>query len=197
MDFELFSFDTEIESTDTKTTSRKIKIQEKLKTKLYLQKQKAKEVLPELPSQNECHFIIANGTFDYFTLIPIAIDLLGGVVEDFYFSTWTMNEANVQALLKLFDDKKILKISALVGLYFKQREAAVFNNLYEGLKQRGQKIFSNENHSKVTLLKSKNNYINICGSANFTSNPRIEQFTIHNNKDLYEFNKVWMDEVIK
>jgi hypothetical protein len=197
MDFNLFSFDTEIETNEVKISQRKTKIQETLKVKSFLKKEKANEVLTELPKPGECHFIVSNGSFDYFNLIPIAVDLLGGGISDFYFSTWTMNLSNTRELLQMFDKGKIKTINALVGLYFKKRESSVFNELYEGLKSRGQKIFSNENHSKVTLMTNGIDFITICGSANFTANPRIEQFTIHNSKMLFDFNKKWMDEIIK
>lgn len=197
MDFKLFSFDTEIEVDDVKISQRKIKIQEKLKVKSFLKKEKADAVLKELPGPNESVHIVSNGSFDYFTLIPIAIELLGGISNELYFSTWTMNLSNTRHLLKMFDEKKILRIRALTGLYFKKREAVVFNELYEGLKERGQRIFSNANHSKVTLLNNDSDFITICGSANFTANPRIEQFTINNNQLLYNFHKQWMNEIIK
>ena len=196
MDFELFSFDKEIETNDVKISQRKTKIQETLKTKSFLKKQKAIEVLNELPCTGESHHIISNGSFDYFTLIPIAIDIMKGA-DEMYFSTWTMNLSNTKELFNIFDKGKVKKINALVGLYFKKRESAVFNELYEGLKKRGQRILSNENHSKITLLSNGVDFITICGSANFTANPRIEQFTIHNSKELFEFHKEWMDEIIK
>lgn len=78
-----------------------------------------------------------------------------------------------------------------------RRETAVFNMLYEGLKKRNQKMFCNENHSKVTLIENGTDYLVIEGSANFTANPRIEQFVITNSKELYLFHKSWMDEIIK
>ena len=198
MEFTLFELEEKVEdNTSVLLTSRKLKIREKLKTKSFLKKQKAIVVLDELPEVDESIHIVSNGNFDYFTLIPIAIDLMGGKCNDFYFSTWTLNNSNSEAILKLYDDKKVKNINCLVGLYFKQREAQVFNMLYEGLLQRGQRIFSNENHSKVTLLDNGKDFIVICGSANFTANPRIEQFTIYNSKELFDFHKSWMDEIIK
>ena len=197
MDFNLYSFDTEIESQDVKITSRKLKIRSKMKAKTFLKKEKANEVFYELPASGESIHIISNGSFDYFNLIPFAIDLLGGNCNDFYFSTWTLNNQNSEAILKLYDDGKVKSINALVGLYFKTRESAVFNMLYEGLLSRGQKLFANANHSKITLLDNGKDYIIIEGSANFTANPRIEQFVITNSKELHEFHKKWMDEIIK
>ena len=50
-------------------------------------------------------------------------------------------------------------------------------------------------HAKVTLIKQKNNYYIITGSGNFNTNARIEQYTIRNNKGLYNFYKQWMDSL--
>lgn len=198
MEFSLFELDKPVEENSTKLlNARKTKINDKLKVKSFLKKEKALIVLDEIPSPNESIHIVSNGTFDYFTLVPIAIDLMGGECNHFYFSTWTMNNSNCEAILKLYDNKKVKSINCLVGLYFQKREAQVFNMVYEGLKERGQRIFSNENYSKVTLLDNGKDFIVICGSANFTSNPRIEQFTIYNSKELFDFHKEWMDEIIK
>lgn len=197
MDFNLFGFEKEVENNTSIITSRKLKIREKMKSKLYLKKEKADEVMNELPEQGESIHIVSNGSFDYFTLIPLALKMMGDKIGDFYFSTWTLNNSNSEAILKLYDDKKVKSVNCLVGLYFKKRETAVYNMLYDGLKSRGQRIFSNENHSKVTLLENGFDYIVICGSANFTANPRVEQFTIHNSQELFNFHKEWMDQIIK
>lgn len=197
MDFKLFSFDKEVETQDVKISQRKTVIQEKLHAKSFLNKEKALEVLNSLPKIDESFHIISNGSFDYFNLIPTTVEHLGNICNEFYFSTWTMNLSNTRHLFEMFDSGKIKSIAALVGLYFKKRESNVFNELYEGLKKRNQRIFSNENHTKISLLTNGIDYISICGSANFTANPRIEQFTVHNSKELFDFHKKWMDEIIK
>jgi hypothetical protein len=196
MDFELFEFDKEVENNTSIIESRSIKRKSKHITKSFLKKEKALQILTELPKKDENIHIVSNGSFDYFTLIPILIELEKTQIEHFYFSTWTLNNINSESIIKLFDDGKIKTINCLVGLYFKKRESNVFNFLYENIKERKQKIFANENHSKVTLLNSKENFYTIEGSANFTANPRIEQFTIHNSQLLFEFHKQWMDEIL-
>lgn len=196
MEFELFEFDKEIENNTSIIESRLIKRKTKLKANTFLKKEKAIKVLTELPKIDESIHIVSNGSFDYFTLIPILIELEKKQIKDFYFSTWTLNQTNSEAIINLFDEKKVQSINCLVGLYFKKRESNVFNYLYESLKERNQRIFSNENHSKITLLNSDENYYIIEGSANFTANPRIEQFTIHNSQYLFNFHKEWMDEIL-
>ena len=53
-----------------------------------------------------------------------------------------------------------------------------------------------ENHAKIILLNNGKDYITMEGSANFTANPRIEQNTVCNSRQLYEFHKGWMDEIL-
>lgn len=195
MDFELFGLDDEIEDNVKTVSSRSLKIQEKAQAKLFLKKEKAEKVLLEIPAPGESLHIVSNGSFDYFTLIPLAINLLQKP-GDFYFSTWTMNKTNVNQMFELYDSGKIKSINALLGLYFKKREANVFNQLYEGCLARKQRLFVNRNYSKVTLLDDGSNYIVIEGSANFTANPRIEQFVVTNNKELHDFHREWMEETL-
>lgn len=198
MNFDLFDFEPKIEDSTTKIlTPKMLKMREKETSKNFLKKEKANLVLTEIPEIGESFHIVSNGSFDYFTLIPIIVKLLGGKSNSFYFSTWTMNMRNSEEIIKMFDNGCFEEIKCLVGLYMKKREPSVFNFMYENLKERSQVIFANENHSKVTLLNFGENYIVVQGSANFTANPRIEQFSIHNSKELFNFHKNWMDEVIR
>ena len=73
MEFRLFNYEKQIEDNSAKITSRKMKLREKIKTKSFLKKEKADEVLDELPQVGESIHIVSNGSFDYFNLIPIAI----------------------------------------------------------------------------------------------------------------------------
>ena len=49
-------------------------------------------------------------------------------------------------------------------------------------------------HAKVTLIKQGINWFVITGSGNFSENARQEQYTIRNDKKIYNFYKSWMEE---
>ena len=115
MDFELFEFDKEVENNTSIIESRSIKRKSKHITKSFLKKEKALQILTELPKKDENIHIVSNGSFDYFTLIPILIELEKTQIEHFYFSTWTLNNINSESIIKLFDDGKIKTINCLVG----------------------------------------------------------------------------------
>lgn len=109
-----------------------------------------------------------------------------------------MNRDNCLEIFNLYDKRLIKSINILTGLYFKRRETSIYATLLEGLQKRKQRFICLENHAKVTLLcnYATENYIVIEGSANYTSNPRIEQYVISNDKETYDFHKSWMDEIL-
>ena len=99
--------------------------------------------------------------------------------------------------LDLYDQGIFKTVNAITGEYFRQREATVYVLLETGLKERGQRLFSNKNHAKVSLLQIEDAYFVIEGSANFTANPRIEQFVLTNSKELFDFHRAWMETLLK
>lgn len=191
----LFGTTTDENHGESKTTARKIRIQTKIRFLNRTKRQRVHELIDALPTVGESLHIVSNGHFDYFTLVPTIIDMENGVVSDFWFSTWTMSHNNVCQIFELFDKGKLLNIHALTGLYFKKREATVYLQLFEGMNKRGGCLFASENHAKVTLMKIGEKHYVIEGSANFTANPRVEQFVICQSKELFDFHKSWMQEI--
>lgn len=150
-----------------------------------------------LPAPGETIHMVSNGRFDYWLLAPRTQELIGHPCT-FYGSTWTMNRANVLQLLQLFDTGRFDQIAILTGTYFKKRESAVANTLIEGITSRRQRFLAFQNHAKVMLLgcAKSDTWISIEGSANFTANPRLEQNTVTNDRDLYRFHQTWMDDIL-
>lgn len=191
------AFERNLERYNNDITSRVVKISAKIKFENKMKRENVEKLITELPLIDESLHIISNGSFDYFTLIPRIIDLSQSCVDNFYFSTWTMSRENAIQIIDLFDRSLFKNINALTGEYFRTRESKVYSFFQSQLIERKQVIVSNKNHSKVTLMKIGENYFVIEGSANFTANPRIEQFILSNSKELFEFHKEWMDKIIK
>ena len=156
----------------------------------------AAETLAVLPVVDECFHIVSAGNFDFFNYLPHAMNLIGGQNFVVYISTWTMNRANALAILDLIDAATIKHMSLMTGLYFKRRETAVYTTIAEGLIQRGQRFVALLNHTKIMLIgKKPGPWLVFEGSANFTANPRIEQFVVSNDQSLFNFHREWMDEI--
>lgn len=160
-----------------------------------LRQEKLEEFFHELPKPGETLHVVSNGTFDYWNFAPVILQILGRSAV-FYGSTWTMNRSNVLQLLALYDNKKLSSVTMFSGLYFKRREPAVYTTLAAGLIDRGQRFLCFENHTKIMLIGAPPDWIVMEGSANFTANPRLEQNTVTNDEQLYNFHKEWMEELL-
>ena len=161
-----------------------------------LKQEVVKDFLTGIPAPGETWHIVSNGKYDFWTFVPVILDHLREPAREFYGSTWTMNRGNVLELLDLFDRGRIEKIAILTGTYFKRRETAVYATLTEGLLTRKQRYVAFQNHAKVILIRTEQAAIVIEGSANFTANPRLEQYTLTNDQGLYKFHRAWMEEML-
>lgn len=192
------ALDYEIESQEMPDASRIMRKDIKTKMIRIARMEKAGEALKNsgLPKPGETLHVISDAKYDFFMVILEAVNLLG-VVNEFYGSTWTMARHNVLDLLQYIDDGKIKNTTILTGTYFKNRETAVYSTLIQGLAKRGARFKAFINHTKIVLLNKGDDYIVFEGSANFTANPRLENYIICNDKELYDFHRGWMEEVIK
>lgn len=196
LDFLSLDDDREVETTRS-ITPRIARADLKRQAITMMKREHLRDVLKAKPAPGTAYHLISNGKYDFWTWIPVLIEMMGHA-DAFYGSTWTLNRQACTELLDLFDQAKIRKISMLTGLYFKRRETAVYAKLMTGLTDRRQRYICLENHAKVTLLANHQtgDYLTVEGSANYTANPRIEQYVICNDRTIYDFHRAWMEEVL-
>lgn len=165
----------------------------RIATRIRLKKEACAQVLTERIEPGTSYHFISNGAFDYWNIVTRIIELHELTAAEFYGCTWTMNDANVKSLFELIDNRTLRSASVMVGLYFLHREPVVADTLKCGLEDRAQRFKACENHAKVVLLQAGEDWLVFEGSANFTANPRIEQFVLNNDRELFEFHKTWMN----
>ena len=184
--------------TDQMPSSRAIRVDARRRFERIGQQQSLSDVIGAPPAVGEAIHIVSGAKFDFWTWTPVIVGWLG-VTDQLFCSTWTASRGNVMELLALHDSGKIApgQIHALAGTYFKRRETAVYSLLLDGIRQRGGRFRAFQNHAKVLLLANaaQGHFLTIEGSANFTSNPRLEQYVITNDKALHDWHKAWMEEV--
>lgn len=188
----------EVDVETTKTiTPRILRADLKREAIAMMKKEHLRDIMPTKPPIGSAFHIISNGKYDFWTWIPVMLGYIGHA-DEFYGSTWTLNRQACQDLLDFFDNGKIRSIGFLTGLYFKRRETAVYAKLMTGLTDRRQRYICLENHAKVTLMANHRtgDYLVIEGSANYTANPRIEQYCLLNDRTVYEHHKAWMEEIL-
>lgn len=173
-----------------------IRRQGKARMVAMLKREHLREIMPLPPEPGVHYHLISNGKADFWTWIPCMLDWYG-TAEELYISTWTLNRTAVVELGELLDAGRIRQASFLTGLYFKRRETSVYAALLECLHARGMRYVCFENHAKVTLIASGARRLVVAGSANLTANPRLEQYVLVDDPDVYAFHRAWMEDMLK
>ena len=152
--------------------------------------------IPPLPDPGWTYHVLVDGSFDFWTWVPGIVHELG-TAEQFYGATWAMNGRNVQELLSLMDAGKLKEVAMITGRFFKRVRIAAYIHMVEGLKKRGGRYVIFRNHAKIILIHKRPHWITVEGSANFTDNPRLEQYTVTNDWGLYAFHRKWMEGALR
>ena len=109
-------------------------------------------------------------------------------------ATWSVATQTVDKFIKLFNEKKILKMDFLFDWRVQVRSPEAYSMLkYTDICNF--KVASC--HAKVAICEAENFSCVIIGSANFTKNPRIEAGIIDCNREAVEFHKKWITSEIQ
>jgi hypothetical protein len=166
-----------------------------------LKKQALTALITELPPPDVDLYILSNGSgstykhgrealaFEFGHFLSVLCSMLGGKGVTCYVSTWTMARAHALNMLAMLDSGELASLSVMTDPYFKRRESAVANTLITGLLARGQRFVAFKNHVKAAILASADGtrMVSVVGSANLSSQPRAENFTLSTDPGLYRF----------
>ena len=144
--------------------------------------------LCRIPDNGEVFFLQTEKAFNAFTFIPwIAKKFF---IEEIYASTYSISRRVVEALQELQQDGKVGEVTLLISDSMIKRNPQTIDNLEAVAKSNANfKIKYYWNHSKVTLIKTKEHFFVLEGSGNFSENAQLEQYTFCNDADVYQFRK--------
>lgn len=155
------------------------------------------EILKEnggLPDTNECLLIKSNGASDTASLFHCMLQQ--DKCTELYLSTWIISRDNIDYICREFDDGNIDNINFIISVRQKQLKKSNYAHMVEQFQKRDIKFRVCNCHAKTFSAKIGENYYTVTGSGNWTRNPRIENYMITNDKDIFDFNKEWMSELI-
>ncbi|MEI6061155.1 MAG: hypothetical protein WCR72_10625 [Bacteroidota bacterium] len=148
-----------------------------------------KNLVGQLPRDNEIFFLWTVKSFNAFTFIPFVIKETG-TIDELTISTYSISMRIIDALMKLIDNKKVLKVHLLVSETLPYRLPKVFDHLQAITSHREEITVSyGWNHSKIALIHSGGNYLVVEGSGNFGENAQHEQYIFYNSQKVYAFRK--------
>lgn len=155
------------------------------------------EILNEnggLPKKDECLLIKSNGCSDTGSIFHYMIET--GICEELYLSTWIISRDNIDYICEQYDKGNIQDITFIISVRQKQLKKANYAHMVEQFQKRDIKFRVCNCHAKTFSAKIGNNYYTVTGSGNWTKNPRIENYMVTNDKNIFDFNKEWMSELL-
>ena len=170
--------------------SKMLKNKEKIKTKVGKATQKVQEVIGEI-TMNETIPYVSMGEWSSHDLLFHILKQTG--LANVYISTWSVSEDAVRQLIAKLKGSQIAKLFCVFDWRVKLRRPEAFELARFNIAD----IRLTTCHAKVTVIQNENWSIAIVGSANYTSNPRIEAGVISCDIHAANFHKKWILEELK
>jgi hypothetical protein len=154
------------------------------------------QVLPNSIKPSILYSCLSSGLWDHYTLVDHILTQTGQG-STIHLATWSISELSARKLVDWIDSGRVAKVFGVLDYRSKNRHPAAFHlasNVFSDIK-------IDYCHAKVTVICSPNgslnpDYITICGSANWTQNPRKEACTILNSKKTAMAHIDWINQVI-
>lgn len=147
-------------------------------------------ILPKIES-GVIYNLVTQKVINPYTMVLSA--LKHGKIKNLYIATYAINTKAISIFTNLLDSGDILNWTLVINHNLKYRIKGKEVLLYEAEKKYNNfKIIKKYTHAKVTLIEVGNKHIVITGSGNYSENPKIEQYSICDNEELFNFHKDWM-----
>ena len=151
-----------------------------------------------LLDDDESIFALLSGNFIAGDFIEAYLVKHNLFAEELLIATLSMSKNNVDSLKNLQNGGFVNHLGLIVSDYFFAHERINITEYVIKELSVGNFSFAAAGlHTKITLIKTDNQYLVITGSANLRSSGNLEQLIILNNKQIYDFNKNWMYDLLE
>lgn len=121
-------------------------------------------------------------------------DFLLGIIDNYpnafvYITTYAITETSARILCDLLQQDKICMLNILGDYRIKDRYPAV-----EQLLQMNATVKGTQIHGKVLVIATESKVLTMLGSANWTTNPRIELGVIDQSQEVADFHLDWINK---
>jgi len=150
-----------------------------------------------MPKENEILSVKTNGLSDTGSIFR---NIIKKPMNELYLATWIISPENINSICESIDKGLLQSVTFVCSTRMDELKKAHANKLKEEFSKRSTKIKFKicNSHAKVFSISDfEGNFYTICGSGNWTENPRIEYYLILNNKDVFNHNKEWMKSLIE
>lgn len=151
-------------------------------------------------SNNERANVIIPGSFIFGDFIEAYFVEHNIQAERMMITTLSMSQENVDSLANLLNGGFVKQLDLIISHYFYANErSSLIPYMYQELDIENKfQLAVAGSHTKTCIFKSTGGkHIVMHGSANLRSSANLEQFTIEENRELYEFHADWQNRVLE
>ena len=158
----------------------------------------AVDAIGQLPAESEVIHAVMSGTYDGFCIVPAVLDLAKPeMIQRLTIATLGFNRSNADELFDLLDRAWIGRCMLIASTYFRSVDAGLFGYIDAGLTSRGQRCAIVRSHAKLLLFEMSDGRTFVWeSSANLRSCRNAETFVLSQSRELLDFHKQWIEELI-
>ena len=145
-------------------------------------------LMPKLPKYNEVFKLMSvRGGFSSLSLIMRVAEV--EQITAMYCSTFRIGKKHFDRLKELHENNRLGNCYFLTSKTQENTDKITGYDYFDYIQKnlRAWKIKAINNHSKVILMKTKNNFYVVETSSNLNENPQIEQFSFENDEELFNW----------
>lgn len=152
--------------------------------------------LAALPGPRESIHCVLNGEFALWDFVPAVLQLADDPIAELIICTLGFSKHNVTALADLVAAGRIDQVAVLCSHYFAAADSQIYQQMLELCQARGFRVAAMRTHAKLLLIRAGRRRIVIEASANLRSCHNVEQATLWDSPELFDFHRAWIDELI-
>ena len=159
----------------------------------------AVEHIGRLPDEGEAFHLVTAKRYSLWNVIEATLHLATpATIAYIGIATLGFSRDNLDALLSLIDAGHIGKCDFLFSVYFKSNEKESCERLAHELGTRGHRVVAMLTHAKIILMELTDGRAFVVeSSANLRSCSSIEQIAIFHDRDLFDFHRQWIDDLMR
>jgi hypothetical protein len=168
----------------------KIPVKQKSKPQHLIKYKYAEDFVKNIKIEKNINiFSFVSGRFIYGDFIEAFIVENDFFVDELIISSLSFSQENIDSLFNLFKGEFLNKLRIYVSNYFFGHKCnhKLIKYAFEKFKNYDFDIVVNRNHTKIALIKTSGFFIVFSGSANLRSSDCIEQVSIQENEELYNY----------
>ena len=145
-----------------------------------------------LPKKSEHIRIVTKKAINTFDFIQAICSK--EIIIELTIAVYRVGKKVVNTLNELHKNGDIKKITILLNDGFPKFIPETWN-LLKSIESDNFVLKLENNHTKILLMRTKDNYYCVEGSGNMSINARIEQYCFDNNKKIYDFHYNWITKI--